>query len=209
MIKYIDIEGNVQHGMPNNPSRNIKLPVDIYMKLSTPYRDIFEIWNTRALMCERCYVKYNDIENIGAWKCKQHAGEWNGDSNGDRYGRFQWDCCGSKYYENPSGIMNHGCIPCDHRPMAINYISYETDVLLPTMLVPYLVGVRKEAILDNLEIEYYMAYTDKRVPIDYTVIRRFNWLEEKSLLERKETSIGQTLIFDTWVPKSNASFLGL
>lgn len=210
-VKYTDIEGNVRHGLPNHPSHNVKLPIDIYMQLSDDYRKIFEIWTTRALLCERCYRKYNDIENIGAWKCRQHAGEWNGDQRGDRYGPYQWDCCGSTYFENPSGVdvSLSGCVPCDHRPTNTPYVAYETDVRLPKILVPFLVGVRRESVLNDVDIEYYMSYTGNRVPQDYTVIRRFNWWEHKSIMERKETSVGETFVFGTWVPKAATSFLGL
>lgn len=186
-----------------------QLAPQLLFTLPPEWIDIFKKWNDVELICSRCGLPYNDIENIGSWTCRQHALEYNGDSPGKFYGPYRWDCCGKEQYKVEFGIPN-GCVRCDHRPTDINYTRYLTDVVVPRSLLPYLQKFKNESRLEGDEWIEYQAYS--QIPWDWdkwAVIRRYDHTETLRRSLYGKTAIGKTLFKGEWVDTRDMSWYGV
>lgn len=71
-------------------------------RFPTPVKEIPSIITEdmrRLRTCVRCRLTYYEYQNIGAWRCCQHASLWDDD-------RKLFPCCGQR--------STMGCVACDH-----------------------------------------------------------------------------------------------
>lgn len=196
-------------GPPQKDLQQNVLEVDLQFSLGREWLDLFRKWNEVVLQCARCNKIYNDIENIGAWNCRQHARDHNGSSSGRFYGPYRWDCCGQIYNENPRNYVS-GCIPCDHRPKNENYISPVNDLIIPIVFVPQLRNFNEKSILRGTELEEFKYQSGKSLdPQTWAVISRFSHLEHSSRFERGTDSSGDQKMAGGWRSRKDMSFYGL
>jgi len=95
--------------------------------------------------CTRCFVVYDDIDNVGRWQCRFHPGSYDTVCG--------YTCCGRRNtsprtsrwgrlgYEPERVVRLHtGCTPCDHglnlRPIVLNDMLDVANYLDPTTLHP-------------------------------------------------------------------------
>lgn len=68
--------------------------------------------------CIRCGQKYNSLTDRGLMRCRFHPKPFNGDQDGDNYGRLHYDCCGATTYQNDFAHWERdspfGCVRADH-----------------------------------------------------------------------------------------------
>lgn len=186
----------------------ISLPFEIELQIGKQWLQLLKDWSSLDQMCGRCGQHYKEIENIGSWRCKQHAREWNSFTNGTFYGANAWDCCGSKFHENNSEYAR-ACVPSDHNRLDFGYEKPENDVVIPRVFLKYLVHMRPEALLDEERLADYMAITNEILPSEYVVVRRYNENEQMSREARGQSAVGQTKVNGTWIEKRHFSRFGI
>jgi len=77
------------------------------------------MWKEIPLYCRNGHY-YRQIDNLGQWKCKQHATDFNPRSN-------QWPCCGKPRH-------NIGCVPADHNTKDFRYTTDHNVYGMPAQL---------------------------------------------------------------------------
>lgn len=85
------------------------------------------MWATQQRWCCNGHYYY-EIENVGSWRCRQHALEY------DQKEKL-WPCCGA------SSAENHGCVDADHRPFKVPLTLAQTIHNVPAP-VSRLMGAR-------------------------------------------------------------------
>lgn len=185
------------------------LEPQLLFTLTPDWIEMFRKWKEVELVCARCGIVYNDIENIGAWRCKQHASTFNWESKGKFHKIFTWDCCGSKEYKNISSIPS-ACVRCDHRPVDVNYTTPINDVVIPSVLVQYLINFTPESLVQGEDLIDYEATTGVAWDLDtYTIIRRFDSREESARLTLGETAVSKIFMNGVWREQKDLSWYGL
>jgi len=206
-ISSSQYSGKVAESAMEKKSSNNKgtfLPEEVVFRLSKDQISTIYNWQSIELTCARCGLTYYEINNIGQWKCSQHARGWNDYMGGNFYGPFQWDCCGVQMSKFPHGDTKAGCVAADHSPLDIPYSRGEDDMQLPKDLLG-LIKVKPESIVplgdakntdiyedlidrpDSLSVEV----TDENGEVisvereEFVVVRRFDWNED---IERKSTA---------------------
>jgi hypothetical protein len=187
--------------------KDTSLPQDLYFRLSSSWKDWYESIAKEYITCGRCGIYYREIENIGAWKCKQHALEWNRFASGEFRERGRYDCCGSIFIEDLSEFPK-GCVPADHAPLNTVHESPREEVVFPQILLPYMIDIKREAILDGPELNEFLAL-NPHIPNDCTVVRRFSTKEHLSRINRGKGAEEEDMIDGNFMRKKDTSWFGI
>lgn len=185
-----------------------ELEPSLLFTLDPEWREMFSKWREIELSCERCGIFYNDIENIGAWKCKQHALPYNRNRKGNFFDKGHWDCCGEREPGREYGIPN-GCVPCDHRPIDVKYEKILNDVAIPNPLISYLIGFKQEAISkEDDAMEFFEARNRFFDPDFWTIVHRFDVDADRIRKLYGKSNEDKFEIGNTWRFKRDISFYG-
>lgn len=71
-------------------------------------RDELDNWKARWGACGVCGERFREFDNVGAWKCTQHADEPSGGA---------YSCCGDLVRPSPHP-RRKGCVRADHNALA-------------------------------------------------------------------------------------------
>lgn len=103
------------------------------------WTSVLERWREQWLLCVRCGIGYVELDNIGRWRCKQHACPMNARTG-------VWPCCGARRTVDSYRWCTTGCVRADHiQPQRIAYTLAHTQVLPGR--VKDLVAHRPEAVV--------------------------------------------------------------
>jgi len=202
--RIVDLEDEEGAKERARKRKDAATPMDVFFRLDRKTIDALQKWNTIELECARCNQTYYECNNIGRWKCSQHAREWNASRGGDFYEVGRWDCCGSNYRKPLKGDAKWGCVRSDHTPIDAPYLVAD-DILLPKDLIRFVkpgpfsvVDLEKADLYDTLikrPDKLHMEVEDDRGVVvgyseeDYVVIRRYDWKEEAERKLRGESQI--------------------
>lgn len=110
-------------------------------------------WKTERLkmlinkyICVRCGNDFRDIDNIGSWKCTQHA--YANLLNGELIpGQHLWPCCGKPV--KVDRLTDIGCVPCDHTIKKMPWEDMD-DINIPQAIVSTdFVSINPKAMIDE------------------------------------------------------------
>ncbi len=155
-----------------------------YLLLDEDWNNIIHKWNQEELKCTRCKMLFKEIENIGLWKCSQHASEYlSGRTSQKQY----WSCCNRIYLGNNS-LKNIGCIKADHTTLKIPF-NEDHDMPIPIALSEFMNLNGKSVVFK--EFEDISSIQGKEELYDTIQIRRFDWkdAEKKGRLDLKPFSV--------------------
>lgn len=128
--------------------------------------EMLKQWNGRR-QCKRCSVFYSEKDNIGQWRCSQHAGFFNPTCKGSKA-----VCCGKVFrgFENTVSATPWGCVRADHTILDIPwndshklYISRKT---LEVMMPPKDYTASDEKFKDGIK---------------YIGVQRYDWKESEKI----------------------------
>lgn len=88
---------------------------------------VLEKWQRHLIHCVNNH-DYYEIENVGTWKCRQHAMKY------DEL-KKEWPCCHQPSY-------NEGCVKADHRPYIEPYRDVHTIKQVPDLIKKSMKGPR-------------------------------------------------------------------
>lgn len=123
-----------------------------YHEMTDDWKDVWTLWQSRRLWCINDAHEYTEEQNLGQWRCWQHAGVW---SEG------RWTCCGRTY------ARDNGCVAADHRPFAARYTDHQTVHNVPIYILKKLgprPGISKQSI-----VRYDKAEFERRAKVDFDV----------------------------------------
>lgn len=128
----------------------------IYAVVDKKWEDVISRWTEEKLKCTKCGNFFYEINNIGAWKCSQHAHERHTNAS------TRWPCC-DKIYRGVPGMASLGCVRADHTTLEVNFTE-EHDISIPITLKNY-ITVYGQSVIENND-----ALHQNKIKI-----RRFDW----------------------------------
>lgn len=140
--------------------------------------ELVKQWTGRR-QCIRCSVFYKEKDNIGQWRCSQHAGFLN-----PKYKGYTTFCCKTVFrgFGNTVSATPWGCVRADHTILDIPYNDshklYISKKTLEIMMPP----------------KYFTASDEiPRDGIKFIGVQRYDWKEsQKILLDRRTDYIEGT-----------------
>ena len=111
------------------------------------------------MTCYRCGAYFYEIENIGQWKCNQHASVV---PTGGEY----WHCCGKVV--GTGHVSDDGCVPSDHTTLSIPY-SEVHNVPIPISIIQQL-----DVPLISTVLHDDVSNTDGDYGFQQVVVRRYD-----------------------------------
>jgi hypothetical protein len=134
---------------------------------TTPYwEETVRLWREVPLKCKNGHW-YKEINNLGQWRCTQHA------CQDYDYSKGEWPCC------RKTGVTEAGCIPADHNctrwPFTAAHTLGVADAIDPGVLklipegpgvtrgITEIAGVR---ILGGTVTRYDEAASERKNPFD-------------------------------------------
>ena len=110
--------------------------------------------------CLRCGRMFVGLENIGAWKCRQHAFKGTtgtGNPILDLKAGDLWPCCGALV--KADSFNNGGCVPADHTILRNGYAwEFHEDFYVPKFVFDELKGVRPDAVISSHQYQLDQEY---------------------------------------------------
>ena len=116
-------------------------------------------WKSKELTCYKCGTFFYEIDNIGQWKCRQHASIT--PQNGE------WSCC--KKILGTGHVSSDGCVPSDHTTLLIPYTEIH-NLPIPISLVQQLNILEKSVVLHQDPTN-----TDGDYGFNQVVVRRYDY----------------------------------
>lgn len=162
------------------------------------WQQILEDWSERLRTCYRCGDLYYEAENVGRWRCFQHAARldpgtvssgtgtqtqrvWAGVVDEESPQVVQtWRCCGAPLHGKASQDRN-GCIPCDHNDRPAPWSRLE-DTPLPKGLVADAISPDPESILGPGDSLLHLKVVGQQDRKRYTVVRRYDWRRAEAII---------------------------
>lgn len=132
------------------------------------------------LCCVRCGTVFHEAENIGAWRCAQHA-SFALPPVGDA-----WPCCDKQRRAiggNGSGSRpwSDGCVAADHTTLHARFTELH-DVPMPYAVMNLLTRARNDALVED-EGAATCGQDDAAV-LGVPVFRRYDWRAERVMRGR-------------------------
>lgn len=97
---------------------------DLFANVRGKWQSIIELWRRNPLQCAVDDHFFYEFENIGQWKCAQHA--CSVEPPDDEHAEEYYPCCGQE------GILAAGCVPADHRLHYAPYVQGASEVEMPS-----------------------------------------------------------------------------
>ena len=134
-------------------------------KIKSYKRDVY--------VCYNCKLKYTESENIGKWKCHQHA------TFASINEKVIWPCCGRTI----KSINNNGCVKSDHTTLTVPYGEYD-NLPIPISIAPQLkINNKLPSVVEVNSPDNYEFYTTREDIADatenYIQIRRYDLKQQK------------------------------
>lgn len=129
----------------------------IYFSVDPEWEAILSYWKREQLTCFRCKYYFYEIDNLGAWKCAQHAVVQPGRGG-------IWSCCNK-------GSLERGCVRADHTTLVIPF-DENHDIKIPSLLKDVVEIYNKSKVEETSdEMEFQSTIT----------VRRFDWIDAAKL----------------------------
>ena len=116
--------------LPDTP-RNAQI-TEKFGTVPLKWRITTDLWRRNPNACKRCDSTFYEFENMGRWKCWQHAAPHPVFTHSLKYGTRSsaavWPCC------NGRGERAKGCVPADHIGVAApsaNYNEWDATEIPP------------------------------------------------------------------------------
>jgi hypothetical protein len=161
-------------------SKRKKTRMSIFFSIDPEWEALLSLWEREQLTCKKCGFFFYEIENIGSWKCYQHA------VSSPRGGI--WPCCGKSFFDR-------GCIRADHTTLPISF-SENHDLKIPSPLKDA-VGIFEKSKVEETSDEMEFQSTIK--------VRRFDWINANKLGRLDAIPATTTTILldeKRWIPRA-------
>lgn len=162
--------------------------IPVGAQLGADWDQVIARWATEDRVCVRCGLLYKEIENLGTWRCSQHA--WP-EPQGPR-----WTCCGQVVRVTPSPVVK-ACVRADHCDLpGCREWTTEHDRFLPNELIPTLGAyVFASSVTDGTihwEAQGFPGETQDQLleRSKHTVLRRYDWRKAREITERTKPPHG-------------------